>query len=53
MSGGVVMITYCVPNSYDVLEIPSGWDCFTYQGWLYRKHVKGGVETFYRDSWIG
>lgn len=51
------MIAFCVPESFDVLAIPSGWDVFQYQGWLYRRHstLRNGfsVETFYREKWIG
>lgn len=48
------MIAFCVPESFDVLAIPSGWDVFQYQGWLYRRRHDGGWQyTFYREKWIG
>ena len=48
------MIAYRVPDSYDVLAIPKSWDCFTFGGWLYRKHEGGnGLVMFFREKWIG
>lgn len=50
------MIAYKPLNGYDVLAIPAGWDCFQFNGWLYRR--KPGAEglsssAFYREKWIG
>lgn len=48
------MIAFRVPESFDVLAIPSGWDVFQYQGWLYRRTAGvNGIYTFYREKYIG
>lgn len=47
------MIAMKAFNSYDVLAIPESWDCFVYQGWLYRRKTTDGLSSFYREKWVG
>lgn len=44
------MIAFRVPESFDVLWIPSAWDCFRYQGWIYRRS-SSPLKLFYREKW--
>ena len=48
------MIAYRVPDSYDVITVPDGWDCFKIGGWLYRRSQGNDpLFSFYREKWIG